>query len=313
MPDRFLSELPGLLTLLGVGLAIAWCALVLFTAWRLIHPPRKTFAAAVSRGLATDPGGLDPAREFDAWHLRTPDGLDLPVWDMPGDDPSGPTVVMCHGWGDSRIGALVRAPHWLGHAARVVCWDMRGHGEAPGTSALGTREVADLLALIDRLGDASRVVLVGWSLGAGVCIEAGARRADRIAGVFAEAPYALPMTPARNVLRESLLPFRTNLRPAMLLVGALLGRAPSWLRPGSDTSPGFDRARHARALKMPLIVLHGTDDSVCPLEDGRSIADAAPHGSIREVAGGSHNNLWTDASHANEAGSAITAFVASIG
>jgi hypothetical protein len=33
---------------------------------------------------------------------------------------------------------------------------------------------------------------------------------------------------------------------------------------------------------------------VCPVDDGRRIAGAAPSGTICEVAGAAHNNLWTD-------------------
>src|SRR5438105_2541012 len=97
----------------------------------LTHPARRTYASAVARGKPGDPSELGAALEFSAWGLKT-GGLELPVWDIRGEREDGPVVVLTHGWGDSRIGALARLGAVAATASRVVAWDMRGHGEAPG-------------------------------------------------------------------------------------------------------------------------------------------------------------------------------------
>ncbi len=270
-----------------VGLVLAWVLAVLYTAWVLIHPPRRTFASAIARSIPADPSDLSPPRHYECWTLRSR-GMDLPVWDIEGDDPDGPILVLVHGWGDSRIGALPRLEAVAPNVSRVVALDLPGHGEAPGWCALGTLEVDDLHALVDQLAlPRERLVLMGWSMGAGIAIEVGARTPG-MRGVIAEAPYRLARTPARNVLRQARLPWRLNLTPAFWLLNAVLR--------GRLRDARFDRARHARQLRCPLLVLHGELDEVCPIDDGRDIAQAAPQGTLSPIALGDHNGLWTNES-----------------
>lgn len=274
----------GLLILLASGLGLLWVTGVILSVWLLTHPPRRTYSAAVSRGRPGDPSELaDLPRRFETWFLETR-GLRLPVWDIPGDEPNGPTVVMTHGWADSKIGSLVRIAAVAPIASRIIAWDLPGHGEAPGSCRLGTKEVTDVLALLDRIG--GRVVLMGWSLGAGVSIAAAAQaKAGQVAGVIAEAPYRVPATPASNVLHSRGLPALMIVPPAMAVLRILLGR---------DLAPaGFDRAAHASRMTVPLLVIHGTHDVVCPAEDSRAIV-ASGRGMLFDIAGGGHNNLWTE-------------------
>ncbi|MCW5775768.1 MAG: alpha/beta hydrolase [Phycisphaeraceae bacterium] len=303
----------GLFLLLLVGLLLLWAATVAWTAWLLTHPPRRTVAWAISRGVPADPSQMPAPRRFSEWTFRTR-GLDLPVWDVQGDDPGGPVVVMTYGWSDSRIGALRRLEAVAPAASRIIVWEQEGHGDphdVPGLCRLGTREPDDLCALLERVDDGGRgcvgVVLFGWSLGAGASIVAAAREGgregvrERVRAVIAEAPYRFAPTPARNVLRLRGMPWRATLMPAMRLIGLALRMSPGSppagtppLRGGSVLSPSFDRAAHAARLACPLLVLHGTEDEVCPIEDGRDIAAAAPEGRIVEIEGGRHNSLWTD-------------------
>ena len=302
-----MNPILGLAQLLLVGLFIAFLWSVAWTIWRLTHPPRRTYASALARGCPGDPSEL-PARPdgqrrtFTSWTLRTSDGLDLPVWDMPGDDPRGPVLILTHGWGDSRIGALTRAEPLLLHVSRTVMWDLRGHGDAPGTCRLGTREVDDLRRLIAQVrgesaGSAPAVVLLGWSLGAGVSIVAAASvdpaastdRSAPVASLIAEAPYRRAITPARNVLRGLGLPVGPVLQLAFWLLGLDFGVGPRWR--------GFDRAAHAAGLRVPLLLIHGDQDEVCPFEDARAISASCPGARLIHVEGAGHHSLWTTSIH----------------
>lgn len=291
----------------------------------LSHPPRRTYASAVARGRPGDPGDL--GRAFESWTFRSR-GLDLPVWDVPGDNPRGPVIVMTHGWADSRIGGLVRLPSLLPLASRIVLWDTPGHGEAPGTCGLGMVEGADLRAVVQAVrgnghgagagsgisarpaggndGDARGrlspdgrlpMVLFGWSLGAGVSLEVAAGDPG-VAAVIAESPYRRAATPARNVLRARGMPWRLTLGTALRLVS-----------PGGGLRPGrFDRAMDAGRVKCPVLVLHGDQDAVSPIQDGRDIA-AAAGGMFAVVSGGGHNDLWTDPRFLRQAERALTEFL----
>ena len=289
-----LHPIIGLLQLLGAGLVAAVLLVSAHTAWSLARPPRRTYAWAVARRLPGDPSELDPPRAYEPFTFpgrrRT-----LPAWRIPADNPQGPVVVMTHGWGSSRIGGLKRLAPVLPHAREVVLWDLPGHGEAPGPARLGADEHEDLLALLDILapaGERPPFVLFGWSLGAGVCIRAAAENNNRhaphdIRAVIAEAPYINPPTPAKAVIRLRGLPHTINLPLAMAALGIRLGVGPKWT--------GFARDKHAKRLgELPLTVLHGDADPVCPIADARTIADAAPNARFVPIPGGGHNNLWTD-------------------
>jgi pimeloyl-ACP methyl ester carboxylesterase len=279
----------GFVFLLAAGALVALATLVAWTASRLVHPPRRTFGSAVAAGRPREPADLlhsdGSRREFATWTLETA-GLRLPVWDFPGNNVAGPVLVLTHGWGDSRIGALTRAEALLPYVSRVIAWDMPGHGEAPGLSSLGRREPAMLRELVARIGDAKPVILMGWSLGAGVSMAAVAENPPpNVAGILAEAPYRLPITPASAVMAHFGMPRRVNLPLALGVVGLRVGAGWSWR--------GFDRAALAPNLRVPLLVVHGERDPICPVADGREIAGRAPHSRLVTVPGAGHHGLWT--------------------
>lgn len=301
------SSLLGLAQLLAIGLGVYLLALIWHTMRRLTRPPRRTYASAVARGLPGDPSEALDGRPFENWSLKTR-GLDLPVWDIQGDDPDGPIVIFLHGWGDGRVGALHRMEPFVPSCSRLLTLDLPGNGEAPGTCSLGTREVEDVGEMIEQVRDDDHmIVLYGWSMGAGVAIDAASRSDEhfsQITGVIAEAPYRLAPTPAHNVLRNAGLPYSFNLRPAMTLLSLRFGRGLSWR--------GFDRADLAAKLACPLLVIHGSDDEVCPLKDAGEITFRAPDYRLCEVKGGRHNDLWTNEAHRAQVSEAIDAFMSRV-
>lgn len=353
----------GLLSLLAAGLAVYVAALVAFIAWMLTHPPRRGYAWAVARGVPGDPsevllthdrGARGPRPAFEVRTLSIA-GRATAVWDIPGDDPDGPIVIVTHGWGDSRVVMLSRLPWLMPVCSRVVMWDLPAHGDSAkgGVCALGASEPAALVELMceiarerhapgasDVLAANPGILLVGFSLGAGVSLAAAAElsrpegackpRAE-LAGVIAEAPYRVPLTPARNVLRLRGLPNRCvpNVALALLgtaieqrIAGARWGKGqwpaePAAVRgtadPGDRAAAKFeDRAALVARLPAgcPLLVIHGDRDEVCPLEDGRAIAKSARDGRLAIIEGAGHLDLWTNAATAARAGAQIAEFVA---
>ena len=293
--NGWLGSVLGFATLLAVGLAVAIALATWFVAHRLRHPPRRTAAWAIAKGVASDPGEMSRARAFTEWSIDA-----CPVWDIAGDAPNGPAMILTPGWGDSRLGALVRVARLAPMCSRLITWDSPGLGDAPGACALGTREHETLRALIERAGDDAPIVLYGWSLGAGTSIVTATDN-PRIAGVIAEAPYRHPWTPAFRVLEGAGYPWRINGNIAFALLGWRLGVGPRWA--------SFDRARHAANVRAPLLVIHGGDDVTCPLDDGQAVAGAAPKGRIAVIEGAGHNDLWTDDRYAAQCADACAAFL----
>ncbi|MEO1585232.1 MAG: alpha/beta fold hydrolase [Planctomycetota bacterium] len=292
----------GVLQLFGVGLLVAWLGVVLYTAWSLGRVPRYTYGSAVARGRPGDPGELDRPTSYESFVV---DGC--ACWSIEGDDPSGVVVVMVHGWSRSRIAALVRFEALRGVVSRVVAIDLPGHGESEGRCELGAGEWRVVRRVIEVVvADAgSPVLLHGWSMGAGVALEAAGRvDAGMVLGVVAEAPYAMPMTPARNVMQGMGVPWRLTLRPALFLCGLTRAKGPFWR--------GFDRRVLAERVDVPLLVVHGDADEICPVSDGRAIAAAAPRGELVEIEGGTHDGLWIDEESRERMASALRGFLRTI-
>ena len=118
------------LVLLFVGVTIATMRL-------LTRPPRRTYATALASGRPGDPSELPAPSShpthtwsWKQWTLRA-QGIDLPVWEVEGLAATAPTIILTHGWGDSRVGALARISSLAPIASRLIAWDMPGHGDAP--------------------------------------------------------------------------------------------------------------------------------------------------------------------------------------
>jgi pimeloyl-ACP methyl ester carboxylesterase len=271
-------DLVGLACLLIAGLVLAWLSLAFYIRFMLTRPPRRGEGWAVVRSLPSTPSELTPALTFESWNFRG-----STVWDVAGENASGPITIITHGWGESRVHGLFRLPAIASVSSRVIIWDMPGHGDAPGTCSLGVREPALLRELIDQVARDVPVVLYGSSLGAGVSI-ASAIENPRVKGVIAEAPYRLPPTPAHNMMFIRGLPNLGALRAAQISIHGL-----AWLRAGGP----FDRAALAAKLACPLTIIHGQLDAVCPLDDARAIAQAG-RGELHVIDGAGHLDLWTE-------------------
>lgn len=297
----------GFALLLTVGLAIAIGVGAMAIARRLRNPPRRTYAWAVAKGMPGDPGELAAPRAWKGWELEW-EGMRCPVWEVEGDDRDGPVVILTPGWGDSKLGALVRMEGLGWRFARAIAWDPPGLGEARGRWPMGTREHGALAALVRACregGGAREVVLYGWSAGAGTSIAAQALLEGAGEGascVVAEAPYRLAWTPAERVLRGAGYPWAVIGPLAFAALGLRLGVGARWR--------GFDRAQIASRVEAPLLVLHGSEDRVCPLEDGGAIARSATAGELTVIEGGGHNDLWTDERFSARSAEAVMGFLA---
>lgn len=247
----------------------------------IVRPARRTYAFAIAHELPTDPSELGLHGEEVTFNL--PGGYSSPGWIITGQNPDGPTVVVLHGHGDFTTGAMRFATTLAPFAAHLVLFDWPGHGgcTAPWMTC-GTREPDDALAVIDGLPDEVRkrpTVLFGYSLGGQIAIKTAGLFPDRFAGVIVDGAYRRWDTPIRKRLAHHRVPSF----PFIQITGVVF-----WL---ANLIRNFDRAEYAKRIGGPVLVLHGTDDRVCPIEEGRELADAAPNSTFVEIDGGRHNQL----------------------
>ncbi|MBL4700923.1 MAG: alpha/beta fold hydrolase [Phycisphaeraceae bacterium] len=275
---------------MGILILFSFALLVIYLTggWMLVHsmmhPKRKTFAVVLGRGALTCPEDKDLLAEEKTFTF--PDGSTSLGWVIEGAVLDGPTFVMTHGWSNSRYGALYKAARLAQWGSRVVVYDMRAHGDqAAKVCTVGVLEPLDLLAVLDQVQQTpdEKFVLVGSSMGAGITLHAGVldqQHHKRVMGVILDGPYRYALQPVAGHLRMKKIPTE----PFCFLANLML-RLRLW------SFSRYDRTIQAAQLNCPLLVLHGSDDPICPASSGKAIADAATDGRYVEIAGGVHGGL----------------------
>lgn len=254
-------------------------------------------ARSVRRKLLTqiEPGSrVDRAAAFSGYYYSSPSELHLRWESVLIGSPSGPCpawyfpassstwVIQVHGRGATRAECLRAVPvlHAAGLPTLVVSY--RNDGEAPrtraGAYALGASEWRDVDAAIAyalRHG-AERVILMGWSMGGAVSLQAAVTSGyrDRIAGIILDSP----VVDWRMVLRfqARLAGVRAPL-PA-LAMGALQSPLTARLS-GADELIPFDRldmVARADELTAPILILHSDDDGFVPADSSHALQEARP-------------------------------------
>jgi fermentation-respiration switch protein FrsA (DUF1100 family) len=203
--------------------------------------------------------------------LATADGLALRSWYKPAKD-GRPTMIYFHGNGGNISARAKRVRPYLNAGLGVLLVGYRGYGDNAGSpSEEGFYEDARAAA---RFIEAEKipfdqVVLYGESLGSAVAIHLAAEQAatgEPFAAVIGEgAPSSVVDVAAR---RYPFAPVRTLIKDR------------------------FDSRAKVGAIKAPLLLLHGEDDTVVPQRFGQALFDAAAEPKTAEwIDGAGHNNL----------------------
>jgi 3-oxoadipate enol-lactonase len=223
-----------------------------------------------------------------------------------------PAVVLLHGfpldgtmW-DDQLDALAAR-------YRAVVPDLRGHGrsEAPPGPYLMAEHVADVRALLDRLG-IERAALVGLSMGGYVTMNFLAAHPERVwaaALVDTRAEGDTELTKqnralqAQDVLANGMGPFIEAAIPRMYAPRTIRERPQLVERyrriverarpPAVAAALGGLAARPdvtdvLRGVTCPVLVVVGSEDILTPPADARHITEAAPNARLEVIEGAGH-------------------------
>lgn len=206
------------------------------------------------------------------------------------------TFVLIHGIGMGRTVFADAARHLLRHG-RVVAIDLPGYGEAPEPPRTPAIErMADLVAAFLEARVPGRIVLVGHSMGAQVALEVVARHPGLASCLVLAAPTVdrrarRPLVQLWRLLRDI-----ANEHPKVMFAGAR-----EYLRAGPHLRRKF-RAMLAHnpedslaRVLVPVLVLRGEHDPVCPRAWCRFVTDTLPDGRLEEIPGCGHETMIRDA------------------
>jgi pimeloyl-ACP methyl ester carboxylesterase len=166
-------------------------------------------------------------------------------------------------------------------------------------------------ALLDRLGSGP-VVLVGHSQSCQVVVAAAQAGGHRIAAVVLLGPTTDPRLKRLPVLAWRWL--RTAVREPLWQVPPILAQ---WWRTGPRSMVRLWRTaapdridRRLRELDVPVTVVRGTHDALCPRDWAGRLAAAAPSGRLVEIPGAAH---MTVQSHPDRVAAIIREAARSVG
>ncbi len=233
---------------------------------------------------------------------------------------TGPTVILGHGLvGDHTHWAPV-AHRLLAEGFRVIIFDQRGHGKSSaGSEGLSLQGLAnDVATVINELGGAEKVIIVGHSLG-GVGVQSIARHHP---DVLAKVDGAVLVATLGHTIAASVAKLLSN--PLVLLAYHRLVKNPNrarlaarggfgtefsvpmldqlaltWEQTPDSTLVGFGAALGAFNLlpdlerfDVPTVVVCGTVDTVTPMKLSEEIHAALPNSRLVRVANAGHMIVW---------------------
>lgn len=262
--------------------------------------------------------------------LATKDGTTLHY----NDWGSGRPIVLVHGWPLTADMWEYQSVFLAEHGFRVVTYDRRGFGRSgqPWAGYDYDTMASDLGAVIDHLG-LSDVTLAGFSMGGGEVARyaagEGAGKVGRIALISAVTPYLLkspdnPQGVDKSIFDEMvaglendrpgfLAPFGKKFLGAGMLNFSVSNEILQWAQQMALTaSPRAtlacvrafsetDFRGDLRAIKVPLLVIHGDSDQTVPAAaSAERVPEFAPHAELKIYPGAPHGLMYTARDLLNE-------------
>ena len=208
--------------------------------------------------------GLDCIEEVE---IATTDGVTLVAWHAPAKAHK-PTILYFHGNGANAASRASKIHTILESGFGVFYLNNRGYG---GSGGKPTEEnnVADAIAAYDHLtklgASADKIVAYGESLGSGQAVRLATKRT--VAAVVLEAP----LTSTVDVARAAYF----------------------WLPLDLLITDKYDNEHNIRSVTAPVLVLHGAQDAVIPVEMGWQVYRAANDPKrIKVFPQGTHSDLF---------------------
>ena len=210
----------------------------------------------------------DVSSFHDHW-IAVAEGQQLHAWFLPSPDPNAAVVLYLHGARWNLTGSVTRIERWRRLGYSVLAVDYRGFGRSSSVSPTEENAYQDAEAAWDYLAKVApgrARIIVGHSLGGAIAVEL-ARRHPEAKGLVLEAT----LTSVQDMVDQSPWGFL----PVSLIL-----------------TQKFDALSKIGEVRMPVMVAHGTRDSIVPIQMGERLYEAAhaPKKFVK-VEGAGHHNL----------------------
>jgi uncharacterized protein len=174
-----------------------------------------------------EPIGPPPGADYREVRFEATDGVDISAWYRPTQN--GVTIIVVHGGGGDRTGAVAHAKLLVRHGYGVLLHDARGRGKSEGVqNAYGWGWPKDIAGAIRFLKtrdevDPQRIGALGLSTGADVLIQVAGQDTD-LKAVVADGTYAGSFEDGRRI--TGLSPITPFMALEFATVGVTSGTTP---------------------------------------------------------------------------------------
>ncbi len=186
------------------------------------------------------------------------------------------TVIVCHGVGANH--ADIEDIHLVLFESgfQVLTFDFRGHGNSDGhTITYGLNERLDVLGAYDAClartdVDSDRVFALGVSMG-GASLAMALPEMPGVKAAVLDSAFASLTSMVEHQFR--FVP--ASVRP----VPTQVARAFGWLEIGADID-SLAPASRLKTLNLPVLIIHGDEDRIVPVEHAHLLHTACRHGTL---------------------------------
>ena len=252
--------------------------------------------------------------------VSAPDGVELEVREW--GDPAGPELLLVTGVAQSYLSFVRQYGAEALRGFRIVSYDPRGHGlsDKPLGDAWygqGARWSGEVRAIIEALG-LRRPVLAGWSLGGRIVrqylLDHGDAGLSGVAFISCRPVEVPEVVGSGNAVMAGLKldDVGSRIDVASAFLRNCFGRQPSEgefafalafnmlcpfeirLQIGKWLTDPARSAAALRAVRVPALVMHGTDDILVLPGAGRMSAELIPHAQTSWYAGCGHSVFFEE-------------------
>lgn len=215
---------------------------------------------------------------------------------------------------------------------RCITWDARGHGATEATAAPFSYwdSAADLLGLLDALG-VQKAVLAGMSQGGYASLRAALTAPERVRALVLIDTQSGRDAPEKAAGYDQLIdawlspggpPNEVRETLATIIIGGGHPDGARWMDAAASIPEATvrqvyrtlatrdDVTERIGDLRMPALVVHGSDDLAIGVDEGRALARGLPAGRLAVIDGAGHAANLT---HPDAVNSELEAFLTTLG
>lgn len=236
--------------------------------------------------------------EIEQQQMVSSDHLELSAYKIEHPEGSDKWAVIAHGYNAEALSMLESARHFYEHGYNILLPDARGHGKSEGDYiGMGWHERKDMLQWIEYLTNQqsdAKILLYGVSMGgATVMMTAGEPLPDNVGAVIEDCGYTSVKEEFSYQLKQlfGLPPF-----PVIHFASAVAKVRAGYTLGEADAVSQLEKA------KVPILFIHGTEDTFVPYEmldkvyqaagseKEKFVVNGAGHGMAAAVAGDEYWN-----------------------